>query len=395
MGPVFVIKTSVRWLRRTMVEFAGLLLALPLRALSPLFRIEVQEVWAVRIGHLALEPEMLLCRRSQEPPSRTRTVFYAKKPISNAFMLRMWQRELPFGPAWLLDPVYRAGQRWPWLDVRARGWDQRHFDLRALDGLPPHVSFTQAELARGRDLLERLGVAPDQPFICLAVRDSAYLAATQPDRNWGYHDYRDSRIETYIPMAERLADAGYAVLRMGAVVSEPLVANHPGVIDYANSPLRSDFADIFLFAHCAVCISSSTGIDSVSMLFRRPMVLVNLPGAGGCQLGGPLKRVMFKTLIDAGTGTPLSLMDERRFAAMAFHRTDRYAEAALKLQDNSAEQLRAVADEVLADLDADWRLPAASARERDFVARIPTVEPLTQAEFRLSATWLRTGIADP
>ena len=382
-------------LSTSVVEIFGLLLALPLRALAPIMRVEVQEIWAARIGHLALEPEMLLCRRAVTPEPRTFTVFYAKKPIANDFMLTMWRRVLPFGPSLLLDPIYRAGGRWAWLDVRARGWDQRHFDLRALDARPPHVAFTSPELARGEQILADLGIAPGQPFICLAVRDSAYLASTQPGRDWTYHRYRDSRIETYEPMVRRLADAGYVVLRMGAVVSEPLVTSSPGVIDYANSGLRSDFADVFLFANCAMCISSSTGIDSVAMLFRRPLILVNLPGAGGCQLGGPLRRVMFKTVIDVQTRQPLPLMDERRFQAMSFHRADHYERAGLDLVDNSAEELLAVADEVLADVSNDWILPPASDRERAFVERIPTDGRLLSAGFRISRTWFRTSIADP
>ena len=389
------IKTLLHRLSTSVVEIFGLLLALPLRALAPFMRVEVQEVWAARIGHLALEPEMWLCRRAVTPEPRTFTVFYAKKPIANDFMLTMWRRVLPFGPSALLDPIYRAGGRWRWLDVRARGWDQRHFDLRALDARSPHVAFTAPERARGEQLLAELGIAPGQPFICLAVRDSAYLASTQPDRDWTYHRYRDSRIETYEPMVRRLADAGYAVLRMGAVVAEPLVTSSPGVVDYANSGLRSDFADVFLFANCAMCISSSTGMDSVAMLFRRPLILVNLPGAGGCQLGGPLRRVMFKTIIDAQTRQPLPLMDERRFQAMSFHRTDQYEKSGLELVDNSAEELLAVADEVLADVSNDWILPPASDREREFVERIPTVGRLLGAGFRVSRTWLRTSVADP
>lgn len=381
-------KTFARRVQSTAIDVWGLVLALGLRLVSVVVRIEVQEIWAVRIGHLALEPEMLLCRRALNPPRRTRTIFYAKKPISNAFLLAMWRRVVPFGPAWLLHPIYTAGTRWPWLDIRARGWDQQHFDLRALDEMPPHVAFTDEELQRGRRLLADLGIGEGQPFVCLAVRDGAYLQATQPERDWAYHDYRDSRIDSYLLMAERLADAGYVVLRMGAVVAEPFASADPRIIDYANSGLRSDFADIFLFANCAICISTSTGVDSVAMLFRRPLVLVNLPGAGGCQLGGSLKRVMFKTMVDAQSGQPLALIDDRRFVAMSFHRADQFTAAGIDLVDNSPEQLAALADEVIADAARGWDLGTASPSERAFVRAIPTVGVLDDARFRLSATWL-------
>ena len=63
--------------------------------------------------------------------------------------------------------------------------------------------------------------------------------------------------------AEKLADCGYQLLRMGSAVGKKIDTTHPGIIDYAISGKRTDFLDIYLSANCRFFISSGSGIDSV------------------------------------------------------------------------------------------------------------------------------------
>lgn len=376
---------TVRLVRLTL----GVALAVPLRVLSPVLRIEIQYQWSERIGHLAIEPELYMCKRRSTPVKRCRTYFYFKTPHANDFLVGKWQSLLPTGPAWLLSLLFEAYERFSWLDLGARHWEQAHDDLRAIDGFKPSIGFTAGEEERGRQLLADLGIPAGVPYVCLAVRDSAYLAMTAPQKDWSYHDYRDSNIETYIMMSEWLANAGYAVVRMGAIVKEPLVSSHPLVIDYATSGLRSDFGDVYLFAHCAFCISTATGMDSLAMLFRRPLGIVNLPVIGGMQLGGPLRLVMFKDLVDVATGARVSMTDPRRSAAMRLFRTEAFAEMDIDLVDNTPEELLDFAQEMVAittvGLKADSQI---EARGRTLVRELTDDRRLDDADFRVSPAWL-------
>ena len=74
---------------------------------------------------------------------------------------------------------------------------------------------------------------------------------------------------------EWLADEMVWVLRMGKLMHKPISSNHPRIIDYAFHPERSELLDIWLFANCTGCISTSTGIDSVSHMYGIPMLFVN------------------------------------------------------------------------------------------------------------------------
>jgi putative glycosyltransferase (TIGR04372 family) len=113
------------------------------------------------------------------------------------------------------------------------------------------------------------------------VRDSAYKEIHQPllgtllGKDWSYHDYRNCDINTYNKASLELAKKGYWVIRMGNGVREKFNTTHSHIFDYATSEYRSDFLDLWLMANCHFAVSTGTGLDSVSDIFRRPVVYAN------------------------------------------------------------------------------------------------------------------------
>jgi putative glycosyltransferase (TIGR04372 family) len=344
------------------------------------------------VGHLAIEPELFRWRRAAGEFGATKVVFFAQSVVSNAALLKKWREVLSFGPAWLFGPVYRASGQFRWLDLRPSDWpSDNHSDLRPLDGHIPCWGFDDLERVRGLELMRDLGIPAGMPFVCLAVRDGAYLRAVDTYRNWDYHDYRDSKIIDYEAMVGRLVERGYAVIRMGRLVEAVLPSTNPAVVDYANSPLRSDFADLWLFAHCAFCISTSTGMDGLATTQRRPMGFVNIAPSGSLTLGDVSKLVMFKDLVDVQTGEVLGLLDERRRKAMAFNHISEVTAMGLEFRDNTPAELAAFAVELLDLLEGRWQpTPEQIAVEQEFLSKIPGELDFTQANFHISPSWLRS-----
>ena len=370
----------------------GVLLGLPLLSWSHYRPIQVQEVLAARVGHLAIEPELFHWRRGDAEFGGTKVVFFSQGAASNAALLKKWREVLPFGPAWLLGPVYRASGHFRWLDLRPSDWpDDSHCDLRPLDGRKPCWGFDELERGRGEELMRNLGIPAGMKYVCLAVRDGAYMSAVDTIRNWDYQDYRDSRIVDYEAMVVRLVERGYAVIRMGRIVEAGLPSASPSVVDYANSPLRSDYADLWLFANCAFCISTSTGMDSLASMQRRPMGFVNIASSASLTLGNVSKLVMFKDLVDLRTGELLDLLDERRSEAMAFSHISEVTAMGLEFRDNTPEELAAFAMEMVDLLEGRWQpTPEQIAVEQEFLSRIPGPLDFTQANFHISPLWLRS-----
>jgi putative glycosyltransferase (TIGR04372 family) len=206
------------------------------------------------------------------------------------------------------------------------------------------LSFSSNEQTEGNRFLRKLGLSPNDKFVCLNVRDEVFLRQSEPigwtkNRDWSYHNYRDSDISTYVQAAEALAEMGYTVFRMGALVKEPLVSKHPRVIDYAANGMRTEFLDIFLGAHCTFCISTGTGWDSVPTIFRRPIMFVNhLPIFGSSAITLPIM-LYPKLLVDQRTLTAQSLTELIQRDLSTPHNSAAYADAGVEIRDLSSEEL--------------------------------------------------------
>jgi len=201
----------------------------------------------------------------------------------------------------------------------------------------PKLQFRQAEILNGRKFLEQAQVS-DYKFVCLHFRDSAYLT-DQLQYQVQKHDYRNSDVKTYVAAAEALAEMGYTVFRMGAIVKAPLVSKHPQVIDYATNGMRTEFLDVFLGAHCAFTVSTASGWDSVPTIFRRPLIFVNqLPVFAPSVITLDLASYP-KILLDRDSLEVLTLKQLTERGAATPHNTQAYKDAGVVIRDLSSEEL--------------------------------------------------------
>ena len=137
--------------------------------------------------------------------------------------------------------------------------------------------FTPKEEKKTKEWLEKQGWRDGDSFVCLLVRDLEYLDSEQKlsEYDWDYHSYRNSDIGTYVEAMEWLAEQGVWVIRMGKVMSKRISTKNSRIVDYAFCPNKNDLLDIWLFANCNLCISSVSGIDYVSDVYRKPLLSLN------------------------------------------------------------------------------------------------------------------------
>jgi len=304
----------------------------------PFIIIQVHKVKDWRLGHFAINTEILRIKTrnfNQKQPNRLLTIcYFGRKQASNSFLAEMFKRELPSVSGhwgWLINELT---EKIPCLNSTNESDD---YDTEGFLFLNKEVMrFKDSEEEKGMKFLERH--CESKHFVCLVVRDPEFFSQTRK-RDMSYHDYRNSSIDTYLAAAEALAEMGYTVFRMGAIVKEPLKSTHPRVIDYATNGMRTEFLDIFLGAHCKFCVTSGTGWNSVATIFHRPVLSANtLPILHRGTVG--FDSLLFpKILSDKSNPNPLSISSILERDAHALLSNQAYKDAGVVIRNLSSEEL--------------------------------------------------------
>ena len=261
-----------------LLPFAFLTIAFVL-IVRPFIVIKFLKVNPWRIGHLLMEIEVarLNARHKSNTGWRKHFIIYyfPERAPANSYLVKKWKEVLPI-----------IQGNWGWLVMSlAQKISSKSFTINAsprdlnhlLPKTPENIRFSDTEIQHGDNFLQSVNCA-NKKFVCLMVRDSAYLSAIRTDKSFLKYEYRDSEISTYREAAEFLTELGYTVFRMGQIVKSPLISDNPKIIDYATNGMRTEFLDLYLGANCQFCISTGTGYDCIPQIFRRPIIYVNMVG---------------------------------------------------------------------------------------------------------------------
>lgn len=331
-----------------------------MKIISPILLIKIGAIRSERVGHLGLDLELCLLyekelnKRKGFP--KKLNIFYTRNPISNGYLFNLWKEKiliLPFPLIFPLDPMVNKLKL-----LKAHNFFDLvnqfgHSDLALIDRHPPILKIPKDDYSNGMRVLENLGIPPRYPYVCLSVRDSEYLKNYIPQKDWSYHDFRDSNINNYREMSEYLVSKGYAVLRMGKKMKGTLDSSDPLIIDYANSKFKSDFADVFLFSNCNLCISTSTGMDSLATIFRIPLGLVNIVGINSVALGNSVKLFQPKHFFDKTLKRNLTYKEICQRKLFSLSSGTKLHEDKIDLVENSPQELKLFAAEFLDLLNLD------------------------------------------
>jgi putative glycosyltransferase (TIGR04372 family) len=177
-------------------------------------------------------------------------------------------------PSWFVGSLQRVGFVFPFLKLEEPKLSITG-SLNGLDKTDSHVSLNVEEMEEGRKRLIEIGINPDKPYVCLIVRDGGHYKSKGDIESAGY-ELLNFDINDFSGVAEVLIESGYQVIRMGSGSERPFASKPDGVVDYALSKNRSEFLDVYLAATCEFAVSTQTGPDAVCMLFRRPVLYVDV-----------------------------------------------------------------------------------------------------------------------
>ena len=266
---------------------------LVMKMLQPFIRFQLCVIGFHRYGHLALEPEIFLAEReiikSTNASSKRVISVWSLGPVakqSNRYLASKWKQELLVFPSWFVSSLHSVGSVFPVLKLNEPKLSITG-SMNGLDKTASHVSFTANEIEEGKKGLVKIGINPDKPYVCLIVRDGGHYKSKGEIESAGY-EVLNFDINNFSGVAEALLESGFQVIRMGSGTERPFTGKPEGVIDYALSNNRSEFLDVFIAATCEFAVSTQTGPDAVCMLFRRPVLYVDVTRYGQFFFGSKL-----------------------------------------------------------------------------------------------------------
>jgi len=307
--------------------------------------VRIHEVINSRLGHFVTNTELSRLsslKKNRDSNKKSLDLYcFLHRTSTNHFLEILWRRTLICLTGDWGSIFYLLATRTVPKLVRESDFDNQNGQLYKY---PIALEFSPAELSEGKKFLRNLGIQEKDKFVCINVRDSSFLQKSQPlgwskSKDWSYHDYRDTRIANYVVASEKLAELGYTVFRMGAIVSEPLLSEHPRVFDYATNGMRTEFLDVFLGAHCEFCISTGSGWDEIPGYFRRPRMYVNIIPSLTYQILDRELILYPKILLNSKNNDQLTLKEIIETEVHQIGRTVEYADRGVVIKDMSSEEL--------------------------------------------------------
>lgn len=196
------------------------------------------------------------------------------------------------------------------------------------------------------------GIAAGAPLVCIHARESGYKLGreVQDKKPQDQRDdsTRNARIESYLAAVDDLVRAGYTVIRLGDASMTPL--HHPGVVDLATSPGRTNLLEVYCLLRSRLLIAGESGLWGVTYVTNTPLLMVNgTEPIADYPIRAP-GLFLPKRVVDKRDGRRLTSVE---LLTLDYHRQLRDTRR-FHYVDNSAEEIRDAAREMLEWLAGDW-----------------------------------------
>jgi putative glycosyltransferase (TIGR04372 family) len=323
-----------------------------------------------RVGHLALDFDSYLKERLLNGRRRKPIYLVDFRRPANAALLEYWRQYL-----WIVDGrLSRMLQ--PFLKIPELVDDLMRFGSAMTEpscsydvegrwrGRRPLLTLKEQHRRDGQDTLVKMGIPQNAWFVCIHSREGGYSPTDEH-----VHDYRNSPIEDYIPAMQEIVRRGGWCIRVGDSTMRPLPRLEQ-TVDYALSPSKSDWMDIFLCASCRFFLGNSSGVYFISTIFGKPAGLANMAPMGSAYSPAAIA-ITIPKLYRNSEGRPLSFQEIYNSPVADYRFSARFAEAGISVIDNSPDDITELAVEMIERLQGTFlETPADAVRQERFRALV-------------------------
>lgn len=303
-----------------------------------------------RIGHIAIEPDMLVKQIELGALPRANYHLVARPDrIANRCLLDYWKPHLRIHDTPLSWAFWHPFSRIRALGVELNklviaegstsGWSkiQNEWGER-----PALLTLYPEHEQLGDAWLRSKGVPEGAWWVCFHTREPGYLS----NEKYG-DDYRNASIESYLLAMQYVVSQGGWAIRMGDLSAQPL-PSLPQVIDYAVASDKADVLDVFLSARCRVFIGCTSGMALVASVFGRPVGQTNAVPLSAILFYNRFDKSIPKLYREMGSQTILPFHQVFGSPLANLRRTEEFAAVGIELVANSPEDILELTEELLA-----------------------------------------------
>lgn len=142
-----------------------------------------------------------------------------------------------------------------------------------LDDTMPVICFSESEGKEAREKMLKMGLQGE--YICLHARDNGTKGKEFGEGRAERSSARNCDINSLKKASLYIREQNMHVVRMGKF--EDQICNIPDILDYANK-YQDDLLDFYLLANCKFMIGSDSGLTTVALYWRTPVLMINTLG---------------------------------------------------------------------------------------------------------------------
>lgn len=240
------------------------------------FHLEIVEIKQERIGHLVAESDWYIKKNLLDGVKKRPIFILRREKVANKAYVNIMQQRFFVVKQGFLRKILRRVKDNRSVVVSTRpavSGSSRADYFRVFSeyhGRPNPWTVPGWVTRKGKKQLREMGVPEGAWFVCVHSREGGY----SPSDEYA-HSHRNSNIQDYMKAIEYVTSQGGWCIRIGDATMAPLPPMER-TIDYALSPFKADWMDIFLCSNARYLIGNSSGISILCAVFGVPSVLANL-----------------------------------------------------------------------------------------------------------------------
>lgn len=357
------IRPVVRRVREIVPYFMAVIYT-PLAGIFWVLRIRLPDFFLDRIGHLLVEPDCFVKEHLLKIGRLPKAMMLAPRGrTANQAAAKYWSKYFTVVENPILVKLLRPLQSHPWTKFSTRRYvvaiyqTADAYQINADWGRrPPLLKLEQSDIERGHDVLRLMGVPKEAWYVCIHAREGLYSPQDEE-----LHSFRNTPIGDLEKAIAFVVSQGGFCIRMGDATMRP-APKFPGLIDYAVSPYKQDWMDLFLSATCKFFLGSNSGAYQMATVLGRPSALVNMAPLSAIATG--VNDIVIPMLYQQGAqGAVLSFKKIFNSSYADFRLTEEFEAEKIVLVRNTPEEILDLAVEQLqrvhgtyaADMDDELR----------------------------------------